>query len=335
MKTNAVMQIAGAFLTLPFSASTVGAGSFSAAQQPIKLIFIHHSTGENWLADGYGDLGRTLEQNHYFVSDTNYGWGPDKIGSRTDIPNWMEWFRSEATEQVTQALFNESGQHSKYTRKLADPGGENQIIVFKSCFPNSDLSGSPDDPPGAAAELSVSGAKYVYNEILKYFATRRDKMFVVITAPPLIGKKNAANARAFNQWLMNDWLRENRYETGNVFIFDFYNVLTSPDAHHRVRKGEVEYILGNRDTLAYPTTFVDAHPSVKGSQKATGDFVPLLNLFVRQWKAGRDSVAAQEEGGDLQGETPTPKSPGSGLLMCGAALAPVVLALAAKKLLAL
>ena len=52
---------------------------------PLKLIFIHHSCGENWLADDNGGLARALEQNHYFVSDTNYGWGPEAIGDRTDI----------------------------------------------------------------------------------------------------------------------------------------------------------------------------------------------------------------------------------------------------------
>ncbi len=56
----------------------------------VKLIFIHHSTGENWLTDGYGNLGKELGENNYFVSDTNYGWGPDSIGDRTDIPNWLE-----------------------------------------------------------------------------------------------------------------------------------------------------------------------------------------------------------------------------------------------------
>ena len=29
-------------------------------EEPVKLIFIHHSTGENWLTDGYGNLGQTL-----------------------------------------------------------------------------------------------------------------------------------------------------------------------------------------------------------------------------------------------------------------------------------
>ena len=59
---------------------------------PVKLIFIHHSTGGNWLADPAGnelggDLGRELMNNNYFVSATNYGWevGGDTIGDRTDV----------------------------------------------------------------------------------------------------------------------------------------------------------------------------------------------------------------------------------------------------------
>ena len=52
---------------------------------PVKLIFIHHSCGENWLADCDGGLGMALRDNNYFVSDTNYGWGPDGIGDSTDI----------------------------------------------------------------------------------------------------------------------------------------------------------------------------------------------------------------------------------------------------------
>ena len=49
---------------------------------PVKLIFVHHSTGGNWLADPnsdqpYGGLGIALRDNNYFASATNYGWGPD------------------------------------------------------------------------------------------------------------------------------------------------------------------------------------------------------------------------------------------------------------------
>ena len=248
----------------------------------VKLIFIHHSTGENWLADGYGDLGSELGSSNYFVSDTNYGWGPDSIGDNTDIPLWIEWFRSPQTPTYMDALFNENGQHSSYTRTLSDPGGENQIIMFKSCFPNSELTGSPNDPPGTYEDLSVGGAKYVYNQLLQYFATRPDKLFVVITAPPLSDQTYSKNARAFNLWLVNDWLSENNYSLNNVAVFDFYNVLTASNAHHRYQNGQIEHVVSSSDTLHYPSG--DDHPSVKGSRKATEEFIPLLNIFYNRFK---------------------------------------------------
>ena len=48
---------------------------------PVRLIFIHHSTGQNWLADGNGGLGLALRDSNYFVSDTNYGWGPTDLAA--------------------------------------------------------------------------------------------------------------------------------------------------------------------------------------------------------------------------------------------------------------
>ena len=187
----------------------------------VRLIFIHHSSGENWLNDDDGGLALELGRNNYFVSDTNYGWGPDSIGDRTDIPDWLEWFRSPDSERYLTALLNENGQHADYSRVLNDPGGENEIILFKSCFPNSNLEGSPGDPPTAGADYTVGGAKYVYNQLLRYFETRPDKLFVVITAPPVSDRSYAANARDFNNWLVHDWLNENGYAYSNVAVFDF------------------------------------------------------------------------------------------------------------------
>jgi hypothetical protein len=268
-----------------------GARPFMPAQQAanpdppdkvVKLIFIHHSTGENWLTDDYGNLGKTLDANNYFVSDTNYGWGPDAIGDRTDIPNWLEWFSSSETPRYMDALFNETEQHSSYTRTIPDPGGENEIIMFKSCFPNSALAGNPDDPAMEGTDLTVGNAKYVYNQILKYFATRPDKLFIVITQPPLSDPEYAANARAFTNWLASDWLEENNYTLPNVAVFDFHNILTAPDAHHRYIDGRIERLIPPNDTLYYPSG--DDHPSIQSSRKATEEFVPLLNIFYHRWQ---------------------------------------------------
>ena len=121
---------------------------------PAKLVFIHHSTGENWLTDCDGNLGTTLTANNYFVSDTNYGWGPAD----------------------------------------ADAGSPNPLR-------------GQDAWSGV---MTVANAKGIYNDLLPYFAAHQEKLFVVITAPPLqsgdTNASQAANARAVNNWLVNNWL---------------------------------------------------------------------------------------------------------------------------------
>ena len=159
-----VLAMAG---SRPAAVSAQGGDDPNPPENTVKLIFIHHSTGENWLRDDWGGLGRALGENNYFVSDTNYGWGPDTIGDRTDIPNWPEWFTGPESGRYMEALYNENEQHSEYTRGMvSDPRGENEIILFKSCFPNSNLDGSPDDPPQEGYDYTVSNAKWIYNDLL-------------------------------------------------------------------------------------------------------------------------------------------------------------------------
>jgi hypothetical protein len=281
----------------------------SPPAQPVKLIFIHHSTGQAWLEDGNGELGTVLRDNNYFVSDTNYGWGPadqDKggtIGDHTDIPDWYSWFTGPHRNTYLAALYAESGQHSSYSRLATDPGGSNAIVMFKSCFPNSNLSGNPNDPPAGAADnnssLTVANAKRIYLDMLPYFAAHQEKLFVVIAAPPLrqsdTSAANAANARAFDNWLVNNWLAG--YAYNNVAVFDYYTVLTTNGGnastndlnaangnHHRYRNGSIEHITDQgTNYLAYPTG--DSHPSSAGHRKAVGEFLPLLNIFYHRWQS--------------------------------------------------
>ena len=293
----------------PTPAPIIGGINPNPPGKTLRLIFIHHSTGENWLADDNGGLGIALRDNNYFVSDTNYGWGPDGIGDTTDIGHWYTWFRSANSANYLRALYAESGQHAEYARRANNPGGENQIVLIKSCFPNSQMLGKPTDLPTtgnnplrgqeASDQLTVANAKGIYNDLLQYFATRQDKLFVIITQPPLSQREtnaaNAANARAFTTWLAREWLKS--YPHKNVFVFDFYNVLTSNDGnvnrndagqesgnHHRVWKGIVQYIQPtNNNFSAYPTAPDDSHPSNAGNKKATVEFVPLLNVAVHCW----------------------------------------------------
>ena len=282
-----VSLVAASLMGLPgLAIATDGAPPTQASAAPLKLAFIHHSVGENWLADDQGALGQALDAGNYFVSDTNYGWGPDSIGDRTDIPNWPEWFTGPDSPTFLDALYALSDQNSGYTRTLADPGGDNQIIMFKSCYPNSSLAGNPDDPAAPGTDLTVANAKYAYNQLLTYFATRPDKLFVVVTAPPNSEADYGANARAFNNWLLNSWRAENNYQLHNVAVFDFYNVLTGPDNHHRMVAGAEQHVYTpGLNNAYYRTDPGNDHPNVAGSQKATAEFVPMLNHFVEQWRS--------------------------------------------------
>ena len=294
----------------------------------VRLIFIHHSTGENWLRDDYGGLGQALADNNYYVSDTNYGWGPNSIGDRTDIPDWAEWFPSADTETYMDAVYNESGQNSSYKRMQDNPGGVNEIILFKSCFPNSALEGTPDDPPSSDGWLTVGHAKYVYNGILQYFGEHPEKLFVVITAPPLQDHAYADNARAFNQWLMSDWLPGNNYALSNVAVFDFYNVLTGPDNHHRFSDGQIEHVFEpGWNTSYYPSSGNDDHPSERGSRKVTGEFIPLLNVFYHRWAGGQtyQPPAATSPMIGQSDDTPEPDGLGNSLPCLGSISFPMAL----------
>jgi len=105
-------------------------------------------------------------------------------------------------------------------------------------------------------------------------------MFVALTPPPraepkpacfkekvtFLFKKKAKDAdyaRVFNSWLADrdgGWLSE--YKTGNVFVFDYYDILTDN---------------GQSNWSRYPTRDgFNSHPSMAGNRKAARAFVPFL-----------------------------------------------------------
>ena len=327
MKTMRSVWMMIVFAISTCSIAVPAFGDVSPPATPVKLIFIHHSCGGNWLADETpdgpsGGLGAALMNNNYYVSATNYDWGPDGIGARTDIPDWPEWFTGPNSGTILAALYAETGQniHSPddwrffgdWTRMATDPGGENEIIMFKSCFPNSDLDGNPDDPPLSSPndDLTVANAKAVYNDLLTYFETRTDKLFVVITAPPLIEgdttSDRAANARAFNNWLVQEWLDD--YPHNNVGVFDYFNVLTDPANHHRIVNGQIEHSVGGGSDFAYYPSG-DSHPNSTGHRKATEEFVPLLNYYYNQWQSGSTGPADRDGDGTPDNEDGCPDDP--------------------------
>jgi hypothetical protein len=294
---------------------------------PVRLIFIHHSVGENWLCPENANLLGALNDDNYYVSDTYYGWGPDdldvgcdRIGDHTDIGHWYNWFLGPNASTYLSALYTQTGifTNPEWVNSMANPdiGGENRIVMFKSCFPNSgNISGNPDDPPrvstpgdpnplwGASSgdsAMTVSNIKGLYRDLLQYFATRQDKLYILITSPPVCPEEetvagSSERARALNTWLVHHWL--DRYPHNNVAVFDFFNVLTSNGGdiwtndlgaaggnHHRLWEGKVQHLIQNSNNYGAYAAPGDSHPTPEGGQKAKVEFLPLLNTVYHAWQ---------------------------------------------------
>jgi hypothetical protein len=310
-------------------------GSSTSSGAPVgnsKAIFVHHSTGgylvtDTTGSDGYGGLGKDLNDAGFYFSTICYGWSAPEnaaIGSLTDIGQWYTWF-ADTTDQngvarrdrIMGAVFTEYDKdisYGDYTRSLPDPTGENEIVIIKSCFPNADVYDDNDTIPtdlyghacnytvGGQYAQTVSNCKALYNQLMTYFKNHTDKIFILMVPPPLVSGSTtpgrAANARLLADWLMDDWREENSWSNQNVFVFDYFNVLTDADNHHRVESGiEVHHTENDSGNyLVYPTG--DSHPSGTGQRKAASEFVPLISLWYGAYFG--DSTASVTEAGNAQ-----------------------------------
>lgn len=277
-----------------------------------KAVFIHHSTGGRLIADNWGTLGSALDDAGYFLSDICYQWDAtlnDDIGSDTDIGHWWIWFMDKTVQSngtarndnIMKSVYLKStkddysiSRYGDYTRTVADPGGENEIIIFKSCYPNNDIladnATKPENIFGTYAghtSYTETNVRVVYDTILNYFKASPDKLFIVLTAPPNRETSNGDRARSFNNWLINNWLQEANWHNKNVYVYDYYNVLTDLDNHHWVVNGEVVHFTNpgsSNNSGAYLTLPADNYPNMEGQQKVAAEFVPVLNIWYQTWK---------------------------------------------------
>lgn len=238
---------------------------------PVKIMFIHHSCGQNWLTSGNGNLGTALNDKYYYVTESNYGWDAepnDDLGDYTDTGNWSMWFNNTKMRYVYANSFM-----ATYSNTVDDPGGENTIIMFKSCYPLSEVGSSIDDE------------KAVYNSLLSYFAAHTNKLFILITPPGESEVSSYSLTKELCDWLVdeqNGWLKD--YPAKNVGVFDFYCVLSEINSHHRVVDNQIEHVYASNYDGQSPYHNGDDHPNETGNQKATDEYITILNYYYERWQ---------------------------------------------------
>lgn len=286
-----------------------------APGESLRLLFIHHSVGGTLMADegdisgehapqciweahpNGGGLRGMLTEAGYEVHEASYG---SDIGEATDLFDWLPKFRDEIDRILSVDVQDTP----------LPEGQQNQIVVFKSCFPNSQFVGEGENGNAEGPELTLANAQATMNALREQLAEHPNVLFVYVTAPPMAPpmaiplwkylaktvrgslipadeqRESHAIARRFNNWVRSPegWLQG--YEHDNVVVFDYFDELTDG---------------GQSNMLAYPTGGgSDSHPSAEGNRRAARAFMPLINRAVR--RAGLIS-SGQPQGAEEQADT--------------------------------
>jgi hypothetical protein len=252
----------------------------TAPAQPIDLVFLFHSVGEQLLADrgssdgqaarltkhpNGGGLAALLARNNYRLHEATYG---SKLGDDTDLFDWLPKFQYDM-----EAVLSTGRPYEPL------PAGErNRVVMFKSSFSSSAFvgagegSGNPDGP-----DLTEANARATMKAVREELAKHPGVLFVYLTAPPLAPKTTQEPAwnwlvqKALGRLTSDDELRRSGelagYPHRNIVVFDLFDALTGHGA-------------SNFSIYATGDGW-DPHPSSEGNSKVAAELVPFLNRAVR------------------------------------------------------
>ncbi|MEZ5358253.1 MAG: hypothetical protein R3F48_05430 [Candidatus Zixiibacteriota bacterium] len=236
---------------------------------PIRMVFLHHSVGNGFMYKG--GLRDSLLNLGVVIRSCTYG---DEIGEQTDMDNWLPKFQNDMNKIFT---------FKAHPNKYYPDDRSNDIIMFKSCYPNSNLSGDGSEPGSAtSSDKTIANYKGVFEGLKTEFAKYPNKLFIYVTAPPNVPAvttpENAARARKFNEWLQNEFLPAYAKETGldNFKVYDLFNFLAAGD---NFLKNEYRWQDNPRDS----------HPNDDAKKVVAKDFLRFFEPILNDWKSKHES----------------------------------------------
>ncbi len=235
----------------------------------VNIIFLHHSAGEciwnggvpDWFQE-YNEKKKTNYQiaEQTFPKDSPYGW------ENYPYDYWNIWvkhagdkpYKSEPTLEIL-------------TKKY-------KVIVFKHCFPVSDVEEDTGEPDIASADKKLENYKLQYTALKDKMKTFKDNLFIVWTGAAQVegctDAEHAKRAQEFAEWVKTKWDEKG----DNIFIWDF-------------RELETEGELYLKDE--YAASSEDSHPNDDFSKKVAPYFCQRM-VDVIQGKGDTESMTGRK-----------------------------------------
>ena len=227
-----------------------------------NIVFLHHSVGSNLIEQG--GVRELFTAAGYQFWDQGYNWQQlrDPNGRTTGYAYTVP---DDNTDPDGLArVFSQPA----YGLPLNTLSGllQHEVIVYKSCFPASQI-GTDDD---------LEKSKAYYQQMLTTIDQHPDKLFILLTQPPLIPRETnppqAARARALANWIMSDEFKQGR---ANLVTYDLFDQLAEDDP------AAPDYSMLR---AAYRTD-VDSHPTEVANRDLAPKLVEFVTQSIEQFKA--------------------------------------------------
>ena len=177
-----------------------------------RMVFLHHSTGgcvwEGGVAEWFARFNAANKANHQirevaFPKSKPYGW------ANYPYDYWNIWV-SHAGAQP----FKEEPTLEMLTK-------DNDVIIFKHCFPVANVQADAGAPDVASDAKTLGNYKLQYEALKEKLHQFPQTRFIVWTGAALVkravSEENALRAREFCQWVKGDWDEKG----DNIFVWDF------------------------------------------------------------------------------------------------------------------
>lgn len=216
-----------------------------------RIIFLHHSTGENIWNGGVPQLMEEYNKNNgksYKIIEQTY---PSTKGgypwSNYPYDYYNLWVKHMDNSQDRKEL------------NLDQIAANNDIIIFKHCFPVGEIQEDIRKPDVNSDRKSLENYKLQYNALKNRMLQFPNKKFIVWTGAALAEDcTNPEMAKRSKEWAT--WVKSQWDKSGdNIFIWDFEKLETDGGLY-----------------LKYQAEKSDSHPNSTFSKIAAADFVKRL-----------------------------------------------------------
>lgn len=236
------------------------------------VIFLHHSTGGNLIREG--NLREILTERGYSFWD--HGLNSQgivnpkgkKLNFCYDIPS-NELFGIRGNGDT-----DPDGLHILFKQPVNNPPDnalsrllQHEIIMFKSCYPNSAIK---NDQMLKQYKNWFLDVRYVMDQY-------PDKIFIPFTIPPLHPlRTNSDEAKRAREWA--NWLKSPEYLDGhkNIFVFDFFDFLADSSTN-------MLHIKYQRDPDES-----DSHPNLDANKTIAPILADFIDKSIKIYKNGKN-----------------------------------------------